>query len=178
MLYMCPHCKAEFSVTAKSDATLCCTQCGYEQTSDIYGFLHNEKQFGPELRYVSDWSKLVFEQLQDKIRQGEDTVLSAQTAVYMIDSQKDKFTQAGRGTVTLSEEGFVLDGVLHGEQVSLQIPIAGIPTLPFSPGKHFEIQDGKTIYRCVLDDGKLVMKFINMIKIFYRLSDTKVKVAR
>ena len=38
---------------------------------------------------------------------------------------------------------------------------------PFSPGKHFEIQDGQMIYRCVLEDGKMVMKFINMLKIFY-----------
>lgn len=29
------------------------------------------------------------------------------------------------------------------------------------------IQDSQTIYRCVLKDGKLAMKFINMVKIFY-----------
>ena len=28
------------------------------------------------------------------------------------------------------------------------------------------------LYRCVLEDGKLVMKFINMVKIFYELNKT------
>ena len=176
VLYMCPHCKTEFSMTVKDESTLCCSECGYEQTGDIYGFLHNEKHFGPELRYVSDWSKLIFEQLKQKIEQGTEGVLSAETTICMIDPQKDKFAEAGRGTVTLTKEGFTVDGVLNGESVSLQFPIAGIPTLPFSPGKHFEIQDGKTIYRCVPNEGRLVMKFINMIKIFYQLSDTKTKV--
>lgn len=176
VLYMCPNCGAEFSVTVKDESTLCCTQCGYEQTSDIYGFLHNEKHIGPELRYVSDWSKLIFERLKQKVVHGEETVLSAETSICMIDPKKDKFTQVGKGTVTLSAEGFAVEGVLNDEPASLHFPIAGIPTLPFRPGKHFEIQDGKTIYRCALRDGKLVMKFINMIKIFYQLSETKAKV--
>lgn len=176
VLYMCPHCKTEFSVSVKDKHTLCCSQCSYEQTSDVYGFLHNEKALGPELRYVSDWSKLIFEQLKEKIEQGVENVLSAETSIHMIDPRKDKFMEVGRGTVTLCEEGFTLEGTLNGEPVSLQFPVAGMPTLPFSPGRHFEIQDGKTIYRCVLNDGKLVMKFINMIKIFYQLNDTKAKV--
>ena len=43
-------------------------------------------------------------------------------------------------------------------------------TLPFTPGKHLEVQNGNDIYRCVLEDGRLAMKFINMIKIFFDLS--------
>lgn len=68
-----------------------------------------------------------------------------------------------------NKERFLIEGMLHGEEVSLCIPIAGFPTLPFSPGKYLEIQDGQTIYRCVLQDGRLAMKFINMVKIFYEL---------
>jgi len=30
---------------------------------------------------------------------------------------------------------------------------------------------GKTIYRCVFDDGKLTMKFINMLKKYYQIND-------
>jgi hypothetical protein len=48
------------------------------------------------------------------------------------------------------------------------VPIGNVPALPFSPGKYLEIQDGGNIYRCVLADGRLVMKFIHMVKIFYR----------
>ena len=44
--------------------------------------------------------------------------------------------------------------------------------LPFDI-THFgdvQLQDGETIYRCVLEDGRLVMKFINLVKIFYELN--------
>ena len=37
-------------------------------------------------------------------------------------------------------------------------------------GKNMEVQHGEVIYRCYPGDGKLVMKFINMIKIFYELN--------
>ena len=33
------------------------------------------------------------------------------------------------------------------------------------------IQNGKDIYRCVLEDGRLAMKFINMVKIYYELHE-------
>jgi hypothetical protein len=85
----------------------------------------------------------------------------------MIDYGKHKFRQVGQGVVRLDRTWFRYSGTLHGEEVELAVPIAGLPTLPFSPGRYFEIQDGKNIYRCVLDDGRLVMKFINMVKIYY-----------
>ena len=56
------------------------------------------------------------------------------------------------------------------------MPIGNVPTLPFSPGKHLEVQDGPDTYRCVLEDGKQVMKFINMVKVFYELNHETVAV--
>ncbi|MBQ9858913.1 MAG: 1-acyl-sn-glycerol-3-phosphate acyltransferase, partial [Oscillospiraceae bacterium] len=32
VLYMCPHCKAEFTVVSKDTNKLCCTSCGFEQS--------------------------------------------------------------------------------------------------------------------------------------------------
>ena len=80
------------------------------------------------------------------------------------------------GTVTLDKEGFTIKGVINGEEAEIFASISGVPTLPFSPGKHFEIQSGDLIYRCVLDDGKQVMKFINMVKCFYELKSEKLLV--
>ena len=71
--------------------------------------------------------------------------------------------------MTLTPDTFLIQGQIHGEDIDLAVPIGGIPTLPFSPGKYFEVQHGKDIYRCVLHDGKLVMKYINMVKIFFAI---------
>ncbi len=171
VLYRCPHCGTEFSISVKNANTLHCRHCGYSQTADIYGFLHKSSDIGQEIRYVSDWSKLIYEAEKKKLSQGIDTVLSAKTAIHMVDPQKKKYVEVGQGTVTLSPEKFLIEGTIHGEEVSLSIPTAAFPTLPFSPGKYMEIQDGPIIYRCVLEDGKLAMKFINMVKIFYELKN-------
>ena len=88
----------------------------------------------------------------------------------MIDYKKHAFTEVGHGMVSLSKEHFQIDGQINGQTVNLQFPITNIPCLPFSPGKYLEIQHGQDIYRCVLEDGRLVMKYINMIKAFFELS--------
>lgn len=169
VLYICPHCGAEFSVAVQDRRTLTCAACGYSQTADQYGFLHKNGDQGREIRYISDWSKQIYQQVKEKLSRGEDTVLSADTAFYMVDSKKKKYVEAGNGTVTLSPEKFLLEGTIRGEKVSVAVPTGAFPTLPFSPGKYIEIQDGSVIYRCVLNEGRLAMKFINMVKAFYEL---------
>ncbi|MBR3974208.1 MAG: 1-acyl-sn-glycerol-3-phosphate acyltransferase [Oscillospiraceae bacterium] len=171
VLYVCPHCGAEFSITAQDEHALRCESCGYTQESDEFGFLHKISDQGEEIRYVSDWSRWIYSGLKNRIARGKDTVLSAKTAIHMVDPKKKKYIPVGEGTVTLNPEQFLIEGTINGEAVSLTIPTGGFPTLPFSPGKHIEIQDGKTIYRCVLEDGRLAMKFINMVKIFFELKN-------
>ena len=165
----CPHCGQEYTMQVRDGSAIYCTHCGYEQISDEYGFLHNQKGVGQELRYVSDWSRKIFEDLKKQVTEGLFESLSTGTKILMIDYQKHKFREVGQGTVTLNKGNFCIKGILSGEPVELNVSTDGLPTLPFSPGKYFEIQDGKNIYRCVLDDGRLVMKFINLVKIFYQL---------
>ena len=87
----------------------------------------------------------------------------------MIDYEKCKFVEVGQGTLSLSKDEVFVDGHINNQAVTLSIPTANFPSLPFSPGKYVEIQHGADIYRCVLENGKLAMKFINMIKIFHEL---------
>ncbi len=173
VLYKCPHCGGEHTICVKERSILCCTVCGYELASDAYGFLHNEKGLGPEIRYVSDWSRRIFNTILKDAENGSFTELSAKTEIRMIDYKKHKFVPVGEGIVSLSKDGFQIVGTISGEPVHLDIPISGIPSLPFSPGKYFEVQSGKDIYRCALSDGRLVMKFIHLLKSFYLLSQTE-----
>ena len=169
VLYVCPCCKAEFTIKVKNRNTVYCEKCGFEQCCDEFGFLHKKSDIGDEIRYVSDWSKLVFEYEREKIKNGENTI-TAQTVIKMIDYEKHKFKEVGEGKVTLNNEGFLLRGIINGEEREIKTSIKGIPSLPFSPGKYFEMQNGKEIYRCVLNEGKLAIKFINKIKIFYEMN--------
>ncbi len=169
VLYMCPHCGVEFSMEVRDGNVIYCRECGYAETSDVFAFLHRCGEVGEEIRYVSDWSRQIYQALKDKMAKGLERELFAETAFHMIDKGRNKFIEVGTGSVHLTRDGFAVRGTLHGEVIDITVPIGQIPTLPFSPGKHFEIQHGKEIYRCVLRDGRLVMKFINMVKIFYDL---------
>ena len=173
VLYACPHCGKEYEMHAAKD-TIRCAACGYEQTSDRYGFLHNRKGLGEEIRYVSDWSRLIHNRLKGRIQQGIDTTLSSAITIRMVDESKNKFVDVGTGRLHLDGERFLITGTIHGRPAELNIPIAGIPTLPFTPGKHLEVQHGSAIYRCVPEDRRLVMKFIQMVKIFYELKNAPV----
>jgi len=169
VLYVCPHCKSEFTMQVKDKSTIFCTECGFAQKSDEYGFLHRVGEVGSEVRYVSDWSRMIYADLKDKIERGEDMTMCAATDVYMIDDKKPKFVEVGQGHVGLKADGFVIDATIRGEQVHLEVPIVSFASLPFKPGKYLEIQNGDDIYRCVLEDGKLAMKFINLVKIYYEI---------
>lgn len=171
VLYLCPNCKTEFSVENKNGNSLCCSRCGYEVTADAMGFLHNNKQLGPEIRYVSDWSRMIGKHVRSQIQEGQLQNLSAPVRIQMIDDRKNKFVDAGQGVLTLQAEGFRLEGQLRGAKLDLSVAIGNVPALPFSPGKYLEIQHGGDIYRCLPENGKLVMKFINMLKCLYELGD-------
>lgn len=173
VLYACPHCGGEYTVRTSGD-TIRCAACGYEQVSDRYGMLHNRKGLGEEIRYVSDWSRLIHNRLKERIRQGAESTLASAVAIRMVDERKNKFVEVGAGHLHLNRERFLITGTIHGQPVELNVPIGNIPTLPFSPGKHLEVQHGATIYRCVPEDRRLVMKFIQMVKIFYELKNAPV----
>ena len=175
VLYQCPHCHGEFTIQADCDGTIRCTSCGFAQTMDERGFFHNANGIGPELRYVSDWSRGIYDRLLEKIRQGVETEISCRTEIRMVDSKKHKFVPVGSGTVTLTQGKFLLEGTIRQEAFCAEVSVGNVPVLPFSPGKYLEIQDGGVIYRCVLEDGRLVMKFINMVKIFYTLNQAKLQ---
>lgn len=169
VLYQCPHCGEEFTVRVHDRSTLRCDACGFAHTSDAYGFLHNSGGIGKEWRYVSDWSRYIYDALKARIEQGEDIVLQAATEFRMVDGKRNKFIPVGKGTVTLTREAFLLKGSLRDEPFSLIVPIHDFASLPFKPGRHFEVQCGNDIYRCVLEDGRMAMKFINMVKACYEL---------
>ena len=171
VLYVCPNCKKEFAIFVKDNNTLCCKECGFAQTTDEYGFLHKTSEVGEEIRYVSSWSKIIFNECKQKLIKGEDNTLRANTDIYMVNPKKKKYEKVGEGSLTLNEKEFSLAGEINAEKVDLKISIASFPTLPFTPGRHIEIQDGKTIYRCVLKEGKLAMKFINMVKAFFEIKN-------
>jgi len=173
VLYLCPNCNTEHSMKVRDRNILYCEKCGYAEKSDKYAFLHKVSETGEELRYVSDWSRHIYENLMARVASGEEHGMTLRTDVHMIDPKKHKFVKVGSGRLKLEKDCFKLHIRYESHSADVEIPLANIPTLPFKPGKYLELQHGENIYRCVLDDGRMVMKCINMVKVFYELSHSE-----
>ena len=168
VLYVCPNCGREFTVTTKG-SVISCTECGFAEESDKYGFLHKISDTGTEIRYVSDWSRKIYNDLKERIERGEDISLSSKAKFMTVNEKKNKFVESGAGSLTYRGGHLYLSGKLNGENIELDVNASCFASLPFKPGKHIEVQHGNDIYRCVLEDGRLSMKFINLIKINHEL---------
>ena len=168
VLYRCPHCGEEFSMEVADKSVIRCNACGFTQTMDDWGFFHCDDK-SKEIRHVSDWSKRIYGQVQKRIAAAPSLELCADSRFQMVDEKKHKMVDVGEGQICLKRGSIHLSGTMHGQPADLDISIVGIPTLPFSPGRYLEVQQGETIYRCVLHDGRLVMKFLNHIKCFHAL---------
>ena len=169
VLYECPNCHGEFTMRTKKKKTIYCVQCGFEEKSDKYAFLHNEKGVGEEVRHVSVWSKMIYNSLKDKVKRGKIKTISTTARVQTIDPKKHKYVDSGTADITLSQDHITFKGTVNGEAVDLILSTANYPSLPFSPGKNFEIQYGDVSYRCFPKKPMSVMKWINLIKIYYEL---------
>ncbi len=168
VLYACPCCGREFTISLKEPSTLFCTACGFETESDKFGFFHTKNPSGAELRYVSDWSRKIYDRLKEKMRGGEISPFSLETEIWMIDETKHKFVPVGEGEISFDDGRFVLMGKTNeGDEISVCQP--AVPSLPFSPGNYLELQEGERIYRCRLKEGKQVMKLIHLLKISFEL---------
>ena len=168
VLYVCPNCGKEYTMQVEGTSVITCTACGFRQEMDALGFFHNADQ-EKEIRYVSDWSRMIQRRMKERLI-ADDTMQMEQEVLFrMVDHEKHKMVDVGSGSVTLKRGTITLKGTIHGEKTCLEVPIIGIPALPFSPGKHLEVQHGEDIYRCVFQNGRPVMKFIHMIKSLYEI---------
>lgn len=172
VLYLCPNCGKEHTMTVTEKSVITCSACGFAQKMDENGFFHctdAEK----EIRYVSDWSRLIYRDMEKKLKAEPTMALSAEVFFQVVDNERHKMADAGEGTILLKRGSITLSGNIRGQETVLEVPIVGIPALPFSPGKHLEVQHGEDIYRCVFKDGKPVMKFINLLKSLYELEQAE-----
>lgn len=168
VLYRCPSCGEEFTVRAEGNR-LSCTACGFVLESDVYGLLHDPAGGEPLFRYPSDWYAHMEESVYRQVEEDPGYCYTTQADFYKINDKKHRYEKAGRGSVTMTFDKFVLDATLYGEAFYQEIPTAAFPILPFQPGKRFEIQSGKEIFRVCPDDARMVMKWILILKAAYRL---------
>ncbi len=170
VIYWCPKCNKEFTYEVTSNDTIKCSHCGNEVYLDNYGFLNVKTAEDKCYKHVSEWSKKIYDNLYEVIKNDLNITLQTTCTFKMLNYRKHQFEEVCKGTIILNKDKFILNGDFNGIQ-TIEVLIKTLPMLPFKPGVHLEVQDGNIIYRCCFDDGKLVTKWINALKIFYDLNN-------
>lgn len=166
VLYQCPSCKKEFTMAVENKSTIKCSNCGYEATADVYGFF-NKSGENEVYKLPSEWYAMIVNELKKVIDNTENYTLKDECEVYKINKKKHKFEKSFDALITLDSEKFTLSGDINGEDFYKEFSTAIFPTLPFSPGKYFELQEKKDVYRIYLKNGREVTKWIIALKIFF-----------
>ena len=171
VLYWCPKCKSEFKIKNKTFDSMICECCGNEVYMDKYGFLNPKTENDVCYKHPSDWYNEMYKILYQEVNNNKNYYLESNALIQMLDYKKHQFKDVTYGKITLNEKQFTIYGKFEDEDCEIVIPTKSFPLLPFKPGKYFEIQDGDKIYRCNLENGYEVSKWINVLKIFYELNN-------
>lgn len=168
VLYQCPHCNEEFKIEANNDV-LECTSCGYKVRANKYGLFeqHGEKPLIYDT--VSEWVRKIQENARNNLAQKLAT-LSSHAVIQKIHPKKHKFLPVGECDITLTKEEFLLKGSIDGQEFEKSFSVSTFPTLPFKPGKCFDLQDGREVYRIVLDNPRHTIKWITLLELSHSLS--------
>ena len=149
ILYKCPICKKEGSITEENGHIRC--SCGLDATLDSCYKLH-----GAPFTRINEW----FEWQQASIDTNTESLSShARLGCCKDDGFMD--SEAGEGEIYLDHDVFKISGTLHGEKIDLSISTDKIGAFPATPGDHFDIYDhGKLIYVYPLPDPNLTVKWV------------------
>lgn len=170
VLYKCPLCGKEYTIISENKKALKCLSCGYKVYSDKTGALYKENKREAIFKYPSDWSLYIEKEIEKKIESNPDFKLECFAEIFMIDDKKHKFVSSGSARVSLNKDGFNINGMVNGENLDKNYSIKNYPSLPLKPGKSFEIQDGKTIYRICPIVPKVCTEWVLTAEAFYKKS--------
>lgn len=167
VLYECPKCHKIHTMKTE-DNKIYCTECGFTQTFDQYGFMHNENK-EEEIRHLSDWVRMIQNNQLKEMKENPDYGFEVPVTVQTVDPKKGKFVDNGRGIVKLKNYAINLKGTVNNEEVDYTMNLKQVPSMPFNPTQYFEIQDNKTIYRCVPDDKFVITPMMNYVTNEFKL---------
>jgi len=157
ILYWCPRCKQEFKIETKKN-TIRCTACGNTATLD------QDMKLVP----VSDsivpvdihlWYKDQVRYEAEKLHEDMEPISVRVNVKLPSDIPGGGMDICGSGLITLDPKGWLYEGRLREENVSLFFPIDTVPALPIDPNDVFQIYAHGTFYMFSPEDKWSCIKY-------------------
>lgn len=137
VLYLCPHCKSEFTLTAGQNGVTC-SRCGMTAVMDEYC-----RFVSGRFATIAEWYRFQEGALEQNF---EKTSLEAAVTVKKIDKKKKRMEVCGFGVCSLDKTRFAFRGELMGQKDAFEIPLDALEALPFTAGEEFELYRGGELY--------------------------------
>ena len=170
VLYKCPKCGKEFCMESTQFDTLTCRHCKNQVKANKYGLLEKVNPTDVIFDSPSDWSRYIINDLKNS---ESNITLESPCKVQMINYEKRKFEFVGHGLVKIDEEKISFEGIINNEITSKEFLISKNPTLPYVPGKCFDLQEEKEIYKIHLENPKQTLKWVYLTEIYHKKSTNK-----
>ncbi len=157
VLYRCPRCHDGFLRSQKS--RLICPACGHVMEYDRYGRVGG----------------LRIDQLyHDQEREMQEAILAdpefrIASPVRLESFRGDRLVEVGSGTLSLTRQEYVFEGLVDQEPVVLRFHPKNVLTLPTDLGRNIQIYEGYIIYQFVIDEVHTPTKFVIAGEIIHRL---------
>lgn len=169
ILCTCPVCKKHYSIMTKDTDTIYCTECGFTQRADEYGFLHCESDPSKEIRHPSDWIKILHGDLKASIVASDSFEKTFTCLIKRLNIQKHRFDEMGTATVLITKERIIT--TLEDGSVLLDETSDSYPYPPMIPGEYFDLQSSEEILRCYPQNPKDVTYFCEIASCMFELSN-------
>jgi len=163
VLYKCPRCKAEFSLRSRGNR-LFCLGCENEAVMNSKLFFEPGKRDSIVYDGFDNWYDFQQESLLTEIHDPHFRLTTA-TSLQWNEPGKYGYQAMGHGTLSLTREELIYEGTAFEKTATLCFDMKDIIMVPFAAGEYFEIASGSDIRRFVLDDVRMMMKWVLAIRL-------------
>jgi len=163
VLYKCPKCNAEFSLRSRGNK-LFCLGCDNEAIVNSKLFFEPGKSNSIVFDGFDNWYDFQQECLLTEIHD-QDFRITTATLLQWNEPGKYGYQVMGHGTLSLTREAVIYEGKVFEKTETLYFDMKDILMVPFAAGEYFEIANGSDIRRFVLDDVRMMMKWVLAIRL-------------
>jgi 1-acyl-sn-glycerol-3-phosphate acyltransferase/DNA-directed RNA polymerase subunit RPC12/RpoP len=163
VLYKCPKCNAEFTLRSKRNK-LFCLHCNNEARVNSKLFFEPGTTDSIVYDGFDNWYDFQQKSLLDEI-QHPGFCIKTTTSLLWNEPGKYGYQFMGHGKLSLTRDAVIYEGKVFENTQTLSFEMKNIIMVPFAAGEYFEIANGSDIRRFVLDEVRMMMKWVLAIRL-------------
>lgn len=163
VLYKCPKCLAEFTLRSKGNK-LFCLNCDNEALLNNKLFFEPGKEGSIVFDGFDHWYDFQQKSLLTEILD-PDFKITTSTALLWNEPGKYGYQEMGHGKLSLTRKVLIYEGNVFDRMDTLCFEMKDILMVPYAADEYFEIARGSDIRRFVLDDVRMMMKWVLAIRL-------------